>query len=210
MKRFVILIGLTLLLAGCTNEGGNETGQAQEGNDGQKASSSSLVVKPAKLSKREKMLVNQIGIDYQTFFTVDGKVPEGEALISTIEVYENGELINDITTQSTAEENTKYKKALHSFQVRMGEAMNDLTIGGPDGYVAGQAEQPKDLKAFLFEHPEERVTLNKGETIYWAYVIGSSQGQLSGRGTEDLKTLPPSVKNEDYAIVFKMELNDEK
>ncbi|ASF40579.1 hypothetical protein CEH05_16030 [Halobacillus halophilus] len=210
MKRFMILIGIALVLAGCTNQGSSETGQAQEENDGHKASSFSLVVKPAKLSNREKTLVNQIGVDYQTFFTVDGKVPEGEALISSIEVYENGKMINEITTQSTAEENSKYKNALHSFQVRMGEEMNDLTIGGPDGYVAGQAEQPKDLKAFLFEHPEERVTLNKGETIYWAYVIGSSQSQLSTRGTENLKTLPPSIKNEDYAIVFKMELNEEK
>lgn len=197
------------MLAGCTNKG-SETGQAQEENGGENASSSSLVVKPAKLSKREKTLVNQIGVDYQTFFTVDGKVTEGEALISSIDVYENGELINEITTQSTAEENNKYKKALHSFQLRMGEEMNDLTIGGPDGYVAGQAQQPADLRAFLFEYPEEQVTISKGETVYWAYLMGSSQGELSSRGNEDLKTLPPSVKNEDYAIVFKMELNKEK
>ncbi|MFZ0368045.1 MAG: hypothetical protein WAM07_00405 [Halobacillus sp.] len=210
MKRFLILIGVALMLAGCTNEGGSETGQAQEENDGQKASSSSLVVKPAKLSKRENALVNQIGIDYQTFFTVDGKVAEGEALISSIDVYENGELINELTTQSTAEQNNKYKKALHSFQVRMGEEMNDLTIGGPDGYVAGQAQQPADVRAFLFEHPEESVTISKGETVYWAYLIGTNQSELSSRGTEDLKTLPPSVKKEDYAIVFKMELNKEK
>jgi|GEM_PF-4633482 len=119
-------------------------------------------------------------------------------------------MTNEIATQSTAQENNKYKKALHSFQVRMGEEMNDVTIGGPDGYVAGQAQQPADLRAFLFEHPEEPVTISKGETVYWAYLIGLNQSELSTRGIEDLKTLPPSVKNEDYAIVFKMELNKEK
>jgi|GEM_PF-6136920 len=86
----MILFGIALVLAGCTNEGGSETGKVQEENDGQMASSSSLVVKLAKLSKREKTLVNQIGVDYQTFYTVDGKVEEGEALISSIEVYETG------------------------------------------------------------------------------------------------------------------------
>ncbi|MGP4074660.1 hypothetical protein [Halobacillus sp. K22] len=161
MKRLIIIVGVALFLAACTSEGGSETGQSERKNGD--TSASSLEVKPAKLSKREKTIVNQIGVDYQTFYTVDGKVEEGEALISSIEVYENGEMINEITTQSNAEQNNKYKKALHSFQVRMAEELNDLTIGGPDGYVAGQAQQPKDVRAFLFEHPEEAVTLTKGK-----------------------------------------------
>ena len=90
MKRFFTLLGVLLLLAGCTNEGSNE-GKQEEKASTQETSASSLHIKPAKLSKREQSIVNQMGIDFKTFYTVDGTVGEGEALVTSIVVYKDGE-----------------------------------------------------------------------------------------------------------------------
>lgn len=192
-------------MVGCTNEGSSETKQVQE----EQTSHDSLKIKPAKLSEREKNIVNQLVGDFKTFYTIDGVVKEGEVLESSIVKYENGERKGvKLASVSGTGERKKYDKALHSFQIQMEEETAYLTIGGPNGYARGSTTMLDDLGSFTFEEPEEEITLTKGEPIHLAYMVGTSQNQLSSVVNEDPATLPESVKNAEYAIVFIVELRD--
>ncbi|WP_173918678.1 hypothetical protein [Halobacillus sp. Marseille-Q1614] len=203
MKWFITLVGVMVILVACTNEGSSETKQ-----DNKETSASSLKVKPAKLSEREQSLVNQIGGDYQTFYTVDGEVEEGEVLVTSIVVIKKGEQTEEALT-SVSGTGEKYKKDLHSFQLQMEKEAAYLTIGSHNGYVRGSTAIPDNIDSFLFEQPEEEIKITKGEPIYLAYLIGSSQNQLSMQANSDLTTLPNSVKDAEYAAVFKVELKEE-
>ncbi|MFK3960027.1 hypothetical protein [Guptibacillus hwajinpoensis] len=207
MKRFFTLLGVLLLLAACTNEGSNEGKQEEKGST-QETSASSLAIKPAKLSKREQSIVNQMGIDFKTFYTVDGKVEEGESLVTSIVVYNDGEDGEVEFISSGSGDQERFNKALHSFQLQMEEQVAYFTMGSPDGYSKGSTNMPKELGAFIFEQIEEEVTITKGETVYLAYLIGSSENQMSSVNHSDVKTLPESVKTAEYAIVAQLEWKD--
>ncbi|WLR59058.1 hypothetical protein [Guptibacillus hwajinpoensis] len=208
MKRFITLLGVFLLLAACANEGSNEGKQEEKGST-QKTSASSLHIKPAKLSKREQSIVNQMGIDFKTFYTVDGTVGEGEALVTSIVVYNDGEDgKEEFVTWGGNYEQERFNKALHSFQLQMEEKVAYFTMGSPDGYSKGSTNMPKELGAFIFEQIEEEVTITKGETVYLAYLIGSSENQMPSVNDSDVKTLPESVKTAEYAIVAQLEWKD--
>ncbi|MYL64324.1 hypothetical protein GLW07_13285 [Bacillus hwajinpoensis] len=208
MKRLFTLLGVLILLAACTNEdssGGKEEGIASS----QESSASSLEIKPAKLSKREQSIVNQMGIDFKTFYTVDGKVEEGESLVTSIVVYKDGDGgKEEFISLGGGNEQERFNKALHSFQLYMEEEVAHFTMGSPDGYGKGSTIMPDELGAFIFEQMEEKVTITKGETVYLAYLIGSSESQMSSVNHSDVKTLPESVKKAEYAVVAQLELKD--
>ncbi|MCA0993399.1 hypothetical protein [Pseudalkalibacillus hwajinpoensis] len=208
MKRLFTLLGVLLLLAGCTNEdssGGKEEGKSAS----QESSTSSLEIKPAKLSKREQSIVNQMGIDFKTFYTVDGKVEKGESLVTSIVVYKDGDGgKEEFISFGGDNEQEHFNKALHSFQLYMEEEVAHFTMGSPDGFGKGSTIMPEKLGAFIFEQMEEEVTITKGETVYLAYLIGSSESQMSSGNHSDVKTLPESVKTAEYAVVAQLELKD--
>ncbi|KHE71963.1 hypothetical protein [Halobacillus sp. BBL2006] len=211
MKRFIILIGVVLFLVACTYEGSGETNKNKKESSGQGASASTVKVEPAKLSEREQSLVNQIGGDYQTFYTIDGKVEEGDILVTSIVVIKEGEKGEEVLSSVAGTmDQKKFKKDLHSFQVQVEEEATYLTIGSPNGYARGSTTIPDNITSFLFEQKEEEVKIKKGEPIYIGYLIGSSQSSMSIQANDDLTTLPKSVKEAEYAAVFKVELKEEK
>ena len=126
MKRLIILVGVALLLVSCASQGSSQT-----------KSSSSLEVEPADLSEREKIIVNQTGVEYQTFYTINGEVSEGDVLETSIEVYEKGDGKAMLFSTSIPCDNTQYKENLNSFQILMEEEITYFTIGDPNGYVRG-------------------------------------------------------------------------
>ncbi|KMM38026.1 hypothetical protein [Guptibacillus hwajinpoensis] len=197
MKRFIILVGVVLLLVSCTSHGSSQT-----------KSSSSLEIEPADLSEREKIIVNQTGVDYQTFYTIDGEVNEGDVLETSIEVYEKGEGKVMLSSTSIPGDNTKHKENLNSFQILMEEEVSYFTIGDPNGYVRGNEFIPDNLVSFSFVHLEEKITITKDEPVYLSYLIGTSQNELSAEGNEDVTSLPKSVSDAEYAVVFKLELKN--
>lgn len=198
MKRLIVFLGLALLLAACGNE---ESGGAK--------SETSLVIKPADLSEREQAIVNQMGVDFQTFYTVDGDLKKGEVLKTSIDVYENGKREDMISSVSNSDD-YEFNQSLHSFQLLMEEKEAFLTIGEPSGYVRGTEFLPDDLGSYSFVSLEDKVTLKKGEPIYLAYLVGTSQNELSTEVNEDKTALPKSVQEAEYAVVFKLEIKNEQ
>ncbi|MBN8209995.1 hypothetical protein JI666_14665 [Bacillus sp. NTK071] len=198
MKQLIFLFGVALFLVACTNEESSGT-----------KSSPSLEIEPADLSEREKSIVNQTGVDYQTFYTINGEVNEGEVLVTSIDVYEKGKERNVISSTSRPGENNKFNKALHSFQLLVEEKETFLTLGEPNGYARGNEFFPDDLVSFSFVQLEEKVTINKDEPVYLSYLIGTSQNELSTEVSENRTTLPKAVEDAEYAVVFKLELKND-
>lgn len=210
MKRFVTIIGIMLILVACTNERSSVANQDNKKTSGQDASESSLKVKPAKLSAREQSLVNQLGGDYQTFYTVDGKVGEGEVLVTSIVVIKKGEQTKEaLASVSGTGEHKKFNKDLHSFQLLMEKEATYLTIGSPNGFARGLTTIPDNIGSFLYKQPEEEVKVVKGQPVYLSYLIGSSQNKFVMQTNAGQTTLPKSVENAEYAVGFKVELKDE-
>ena len=119
MKWFITLLGILLLLTACTKEGSTDTQKNQKDQQTQSKenfSSSSLKIKPAKLSKREKSLVNQMGADYQTFYTVEGKIKSGEVFVSSIIIFKKGKQKEALSSPANQ---TGFTSGLHSFQLQM-------------------------------------------------------------------------------------------
>ncbi|WP_226659028.1 hypothetical protein [Pseudalkalibacillus hwajinpoensis] len=198
MKRIMVLLGVALLLTACGIE---ESGGAKGEN--------SLVIEPADLSEREQMIVNQMGVDYQTFYTLDGEVKEGEVLETSIDVYENGEGRSVISSVSNPDDN-EFNQSLHSFQLLMEEKEAFLTLGEPSGYARGTEFFPDDLGSFSFVSLEDKVTMKKGEPVYLAYLVGTSQNELSTEVNENKTALPKTVQEAEYAVVFKLEIKNEQ
>ncbi|UOQ45805.1 hypothetical protein MUN89_07710 [Halobacillus salinarum] len=210
MKWFTTLVVVMLLLAACTNQGSSESKQKNAGASSQEVSASILKVKPANLSEREKTLVNQMGNDHQTFYTVDGEVKEGDVLVTSVQVYKKGEKGEEVMSSVGSGEEKKFNKALHSFQIQLEKKAAYVTIGSPNGYARGSTTIPGDIGSFLFEQPGEEIKLIKGKPIYLAYLIGTSKNTLTTPLHEDLTTLPKSVKDAEFALVFILELKDEE
>lgn len=205
MKQ-ILLISILLFLAACTNEVNNEF-NPNEGNSSE--TSSSLTIKAAKLTEREQSIVNQVGIDYKTFFTIDGELAEDETLVSSIFVYQDGDGGSEQLSSYSGSSGEEYDKALHSFQLQMDGDEAFFTIGSPNGYSKGSTEMPKDLQGYVFNQLDGEVTLKKGETVYLGYVKGSSENQMTSGNLEDYKTLPDSVKDAEYAVVAQLMIIDE-
>ncbi|MCA0173979.1 hypothetical protein [Bacillus sp. RAR_GA_16] len=198
MKRILVLLGIALLLGACGNEE----------RDGAK-SDTSLVIEPADLSEREQAIVNQMGVDYQTFYTLDGEINEGEVLEASIDVYENGEGKRVISSVSNPDGN-EFNQSLHSFQLLMEEKESFFTLGEPSGYARGTEFLPDDLESYSFVSLEDNVTMKKGEPVYLAYLVGTSQSELSTEVNENKTALPKSVQEAEYAVVFKLEIKNEQ
>ncbi|MCA0987408.1 hypothetical protein [Guptibacillus algicola] len=206
MKQVIMLIGVLLLLAACTNEVNNEMNPNEEGSS---KSDSSLTIKEAKLTEREQSIVNQVGIDYKTFFMIDGELAEDETLVSSIIVYQDGDGGKEQLTSYDGMGEEVYDKALHSFQLHMQEDIAFFTIGSPSGYSKGSTEMPKDLQGYIFDGFDGEVTFKKGETVYLSYLKGSSENQMSSVNLGDYKTLPDSVKDAEYAVVAQLSIQDD-
>ncbi|WP_273833928.1 hypothetical protein [Guptibacillus sedimenti] len=192
MKRLIVLLGVALVMVACSNQ--ESSGAISE---------TSLEIEPAELSEREQMIVNQTGVDYQTFYTITGEVNKGEMLKASIDVYENGNKRNILSSVSKPGE---FNEALHSFQLLMEEEKAFLTLGEPNGYARGTEFLPDDLGSFSFVNIEDKVTMKKGEPVYLSYLIGTSQNELSIESNENKSTLPKSVEEAEYAVVFKLEV----
>ncbi|MFQ3543183.1 hypothetical protein Q7A53_03795 [Halobacillus rhizosphaerae] len=209
MKWFITLLGVLLLVTGCTQEGSTDTQNNQKNPQTQSKedfSSTALKIKPAKLSKREKSLVNQIGADYQTFYTVDGKIKSGEVFVSSIIIFKKGKQKEAL---SSPVNQTGFSSGLHSFQLQMEKKTTFLTIGAPNGYAKGSTTTPGSLGAFMFKKfDNNEITLKKDAPVYLSYLIGSSKNTVTSQDNEDMTTLPKSVKNAEFAVVFKVELKD--
>ncbi|WP_270181248.1 hypothetical protein [Alkalihalobacillus sp. CinArs1] len=201
MKQLLTLL-VVLVLVACTNE---ETTGTEE--KVLAKSDSTLTIKSASLTEREQRIIDQIGIDYKTFFTVDGELADNEHLVSSIVVFQNGDGGKE-QFQTYGDDQT-FKKALHSFQLHMEDGTAYYTMGSPTGYSKGSTEMPEDLQGYGFEQLEGEVTLKSGETVYLAYVKGSSQNHMDIGGLDDYKTLPDSVKDAEYAIVAQLYITDE-
>ncbi|MCA0984247.1 hypothetical protein LCL89_09340 [Halobacillus yeomjeoni] len=205
MNRFIIMIGIMVLLSACTSEGKSET---KEGTNQDK--SSSLVIKPAELTEREESLVTQMGVDHKTFYTVSGKLGKGDVVVSSVIVYEADEEPKEkIVSISRTGDAKEFDGGLHSFQVLLEEKETYLTLGNPKGYARGTTTMPKDLRGYRFDSFEEDVTVTKGTPLYLSYLIGTSQNQLTGGGFVDQTVLPETVKEAEYALVFKVEIREE-
>ena len=192
MKRLIVLLGLVLVMGACSNE--ESSGATSE---------TPLEIEPAELSEREQMIVNQTGVDYQTFYTITGEVNKGEMLRASIDVYENG---NKRNVLSSALKPGEFNEALHSFQLLMEEEKAFLTLGEPDGYARGTEFLPDDLGSFSFVNIEDKVVMKKGEPVYLAYLIGTSQNELTTESNENKLTIPKSVEEAEYAVMFTLEL----
>lgn len=129
-------------------------------------------------------------------------------LETSIEVYENGEGKVMLSSASIPGDNTKHKETLHSFQILMDEEDTYFTIGDPNGYVRGNEFIPDNFVSFSFVQLEEKITITKDEPVYLSYLIGTSQHELSAEGNENMTSLPKSVSDAEYAVVFKLELKN--
>ncbi|WP_377890212.1 hypothetical protein [Alkalihalobacillus sp. R86527] len=206
MKQFLMLISALMLLAACTSEGSNENKKDQEESS---EGATTLTIKSAKLTEREQSLVDQIGIDYKTFFTIDGELAEDETLVRSIFVYQDGDGGKEQLTSYNGMGEEEYDKALHSFQLHLEDDVAFFTMGSPDGFAKGSTELPKDLQGYIFDNFDGEVTFKKGETVYLSYLKGSSENQMSSGNLGDYKTLPDSVKDAEYAVVAQLSIKDD-
>ncbi|SEI01812.1 hypothetical protein SAMN05192559_107147 [Halobacillus karajensis] len=203
MKWWMTLIGAMFLLTACTYEGSGETKQKEKGD-----SASSVTIKPAELSQREKSIITQMGGGYHTFYTVEGELNEGEGLISSIVTFKEGKQKRELVSASEPGQQKSYHHELHSFGLQMEKDTVNLMVGSPNGNAKGSTTVPEQIDRFHFEHLDENMTVTKGEPIYLSYLVGTSQHTFSVEANEDLTTLPKSVANAEYAVVFKVEWKD--
>ncbi len=61
----------------------------------------------------------------------------------------------------------------------------------------------------MFKKFDNEITLKKDTPVYLSYLIGTSKNAITSKDNEDMTTLPKSVKDAEYAVVFKVELQDQ-
>ncbi|MYL18825.1 hypothetical protein GLW04_02920 [Halobacillus litoralis] len=203
MKKFAIFMMLGLLLAACSNE---EAEPEQK-----EASKDTLAVKPAKLSEREETIISHLGSGFERFFTIEGKIPEGEGLKTTIYVIEDGSEPEERFSSFTGEEGEEiYKKDLFSFHLGEMEEQTSVSVGTRGVRAGGAIQLPDSLTGYSFTGIEQVFNMEKGVSYYPAYMIAGKEDMLRVPGIEDARQMPEAVKEADYAIVFQLEWTDDE
>ncbi|RWZ58642.1 hypothetical protein EQV77_06655 [Halobacillus fulvus] len=202
LKKCSILITLLFLLTACTADDSKEA----DSTGTQSNASTFITIQPAELSEREQTIINQIGGDYQSFFTIKGDLGPDETIVQSIGVYREGQKEEERLTSFS----DSLEGDLHSYQLRLEDETTYLRIGFPSGSAGASTVLPDQLGTFVYQQMEEEFTLTKGEPVYVAYLIGSSQNSMSFRQPEDWTTVPTSVQEAEYSIVFKVEWRDTK
>lgn len=194
-----------IVLTGCKDEGQTEQSTEESEEKGRK---SSLVIKPATLTDREKELITQLGGDNQTVFTVDGKLHGEDRLVRTIDVYEDGES-QGYALQSVDPDTKNFNQAIHSFQTSIDEEEIHVTAGSPGSTAGAVNFLSEGLSGFGYMDFTDKLTLHTGETVYLAYLVGTKDNSLRTTTLETTK-LPEEVKEADYAVVYSLTIGEEE
>ncbi|MBN8234082.1 hypothetical protein JF544_02440 [Halobacillus kuroshimensis] len=203
MKKLGIFMMLGLMLAACSNE-------AAEQDQGM-TSKDTLKIKPAELSEREETIISHLGNGFESFFTMDGKIPEGEGLKTTVLVIEDGSEPEERLSSFSGEEGEEtYKKDLLSFHMGEMEEQTNVSIGTSGTLAGGTVQVPEALTGYAFTGINQAFKMKKGVSYYPAFMIAAKGDILRDPGIEDARQIPDAVKEADYAVVFQLEWTEDE
>lgn len=195
--KWVFIIGIVLLLTACTPE---QTFQKD------RSSKTVLTIEPYEVNAKEKELIMFTGIQDIQYFEMDGNLGEGDDLQKTLEVYENGKLVENDPFSSNQVEYL-FKQSLLSFGFTSDEEKFKFIHGseggtftmvndfGPSGYTFGSLLSKK-------------TTLEKGQPLYLYAIAGTEDGQISGLTLDEKGKPSGGILEADKAYVFKVMVTD--
>ncbi len=184
---WLFLIGIFLLLTGCTSE---------------QLRMKELMIEPYEVNKHEKELIKFTGIQEIQYFELDGELGKDDDLQKTIEVYEHGKKVSDEPFSMNQLEH-HFKNSLLSF----GFESDKEEIKFIHGSEGGTFTMFDDFKAsgYTFGSLQtEKVTLEHDQPVYLYAIAGTNKGEISSVSLDDKGKPSGGILQADKAFVFKV------
>ncbi|MFE8702960.1 hypothetical protein ACFYKX_20335 [Cytobacillus sp. FJAT-54145] len=200
LKASALVVSLILLLTSCS--------QAEQ--EEAKPAETEITIKPYTLSEKEKVLISKTNVQFIEYFVMDGTLKENDDLIYELEIYENGELLEE-GLGSHGEVKSHFDDEIISFGIQDSGTENKvstLLVGMPGG-IASTAREHEMTLTGLSKLINDKITLEKDKPVYLAAWTGTTQNSLRTIGSENGE-LPEGIKEAELAFVYKIMLIDEK
>jgi hypothetical protein len=197
MKKFLLILGLLILIAGCTT-GGNVTGQGDNQEDGTSMSSESgfSIGESVVVSSGLRMMIKSVVVTpYYTYYSTTWNKKVGYVSSPGTNF-----VLFDVELENTGSSEIPVYRTDFSFKDN-GNIYNKVYYGGDDALELSSHLQPgtKRTGKLLFEVPDtiedsslvfDSSTVSRNSTITWDYdmigamVIGSISAEISIRDVE--------------------------
>jgi len=198
-KRYCSCIIILLLLTGCANVEKDK-----------KFAATQLTIEPYTKSEKESLLISKTGVGNIEYFKLNGTLAEEDDLQFSVEVYEKGQLKEELLKSSGAIEKS-YQNTFISFGISdFNHEVHLLKLLSGISSALITTTYPNSMTAFSFSNLiSEQVTLTKNKPVYLVAWLGTTKNELRTVGSENGE-LPTGMEEAELAFIYKVLWTDQE